>query len=133
MAAIELTHFTEAKLRKIAFGDTPMIRVYKNGKIYIYKKLLKKLACKVGDRVLFSYQEKTNEWYISRSKTEGLELKDSGSYNSFSIITSTILRKEILETQQIFNNENGAFYMCASASPHITMNGNVYHKINILL
>ncbi len=131
--AIDLIHYDEKKLRTKVFADKPMIRVYRNGKMYIYKKLLNKLACKVGDRVLFSYQAKTNEWYISRSKTEGLELKDAGSYNSFSIIQSTILRKEILETQQIFNNDEASFYMCASPSPHIVQGGNVYHKINILL
>lgn len=131
--AIDLIHYDEKKLRTKVFADKPMIRVYRNGKIYIYKKLLNKLACRAGDRVLFLYNPKTNEWYISRSKTEGLELKDAGSYNSFSIITSTVLRKEILETQQIFNNDEASFYMCASASPHITQGGNVYHKINILL
>ncbi|MCC7026709.1 MAG: hypothetical protein IT265_07115 [Saprospiraceae bacterium] len=131
--AIDLIHYDEKKLRTKVFADMPMIRVYRNGKFYIYKQLLKKLACKVGDRVLFSYQVKTNEWYISRSKSEGLELKDAGSYNSLSIVTSTILRKEILETQQIFNNHKDSFYMCVSASPHITQGGNVYHKIDILL
>ncbi len=132
MQALEILDFTEDRLRPQ--NMVPDIRLYRNGRIYIYRSLLKKLGISShGDKILFSYLPKQNSWLI-RKNDHGIPVKYyTFSNNTGAVLHSSILRKTILDTHNIIDNTQDAFYMNVGKSPFITLAGVNYYEIKLIV
>ncbi|HRI01818.1 MAG TPA: hypothetical protein PK006_12255 [Saprospiraceae bacterium] len=130
-----LINYTEKRLSIKPKHLRPVIRIYNTGIIYLYNSLVTKLGLNAGDRIMFSRNRETNEWYICKDITgDGLKIR---MYNKRTFSTSsTVLRKELIETSLgilIDSDDKDSFYLGVDPVPSFHIKNNPHYKINFLL
>lgn len=127
--------YTPERLKIKNAHSSPVVRIYENGRFYIYKSLLKRLKIEPQDKILFSYDNTKNEWYVSKNNHSGIVLytATNKAYRSFcsSVLRSTILQSISTLIGQFDTQE--AFYLKASKEVYkLDDKGNIYLKVEII-
>lgn len=132
---IQLKHYSKDQLRMTEAANPASIKMMPSGVIYFYMKFLKYSGLKVGDHILFSHDAVNNKWYVSKNEELGLEIKSyNNNYGSglCATICSTLLRHDILVSNNIDPKSPYIYYMSCSDKPSLMNIGKYFHEVKIL-
>lgn len=131
-----LVAYTAKKLAYKPKHECPVIHIYPNGCIYLYRSLLNKLEVNPEkDRILFSLDAMSGEWFISKS-IDGLPIHFTSkkTRNQSYYLASSSLRDKIIKTASTLFyriDSNDCFYMKCASDPKLFNNHSDQQFYNI--
>ena len=136
-----LVAYTSHKLDQVRRpkNASPVIHIFSNGVIYLYKSLLKRLDIDpLTDKILFSHDVITNNWYLSKNDS-GIKISYNNrtTHNLKFFIPCMELRARLIGTHStLFKaiDTKDSFYMrCANEPTQFREHGSQqYYLIEII-